>query len=297
MGFLRRVFGRSGRVDEVDIPPAAPIDDGLEPATEPAETESVEIQAPVRATCPSCGYPLDPPPTRDRRCPSCRQPILVRRTEGRLVFLTEEAVVVFDRERGRIADEMRWTAERDEWLALASGVDAPPARVAHLAEAELTSEVVDAARELYVTAADRAVRTARGAKDWNDVSRIRRQQAAAFFHASGNPVPPPDEIAGLHREAMLAVLRAFAVAYKDVELVGAGCCKPCRVGDGKAFKIADELRVPRLPHDGCPKGLCACEWWLAMPGPKSRRRRKATPASPPGPATEPPTDGVVPDGR
>ena len=297
MSFLRRVFARTGRDEGVRTQPDPPPDDDSESALAATTPEPIEIPAPVLAACPSCGYRLDPPPKRDRRCPSCRLRIVVRRTEGRLVYLTEDAVVVFDRERQRIEDELRWTTERDGWLALATSVDATPARVTHLAEAPLTGDVVDAARELYVTAADHSVRTARGAKDWNDVARIRREEAAVLFQSAGNPIPPPDEIAALHREGMLAVLRAFAVAYKDVELVGAGCCKPCRVGDGKAFKIIDELKTPRLPHEGCPKGLCACEWWFAMPGPKTRRRRKATPKPESDPAAEAPIDEVGPDAR
>lgn len=296
MGFLRRVFGQTGHAEGAEIAPTLSTDE-VEPSPEPGGPEPVETPPAVLATCPSCAYPLDPPPRRDRRCPSCRQPIVVRRTEGRLVYLTEDAVGVFDRERQRIADELRWMTDRDEWLTLALSVDAPPDRVTHLAEADLTGDVVDAARELYVTSADRAVRTARADKDWNDVARVRRDQAAALFHAAGDPIPPPDEITALHREGMLAVLRAFAVAYKDVELVGAGCCRPCRVGDGKAFRIADELRTPRLPHEGCPKGLCACQWWLALPGPKKRKRRSTTPKPAGETAPEPPSDEVGPDAR
>ncbi len=278
VSFLRRVFGRAGHDEVASMPSDTSPAGDVESAPAVQEPEPVEIPAPVLATCPSCGYPLDPPPERNRRCPSCREQIVVRRIEGRLVYLTEAAVVVFDRERQRIADDLRWTTERAAWLALATGLDAAPGRVTNLAAATLSQDVVEAARQLYMTAADQAVRAARGAKHWNDVARIRREEAAALFHAAGDPVPPPDDIAGLHREGMLAELRALAVDFKDAELVGAGCCRPCRDGDGKPFKIADELRTPRLPHEGCPKGLCGCEWWLAMPGPKSRRRtRKSAP--------------------
>ena len=71
---------------------------------------------------------------------------------------------------------------------------------------------------------------------------------------------------------MLAELRALQEAYTDAELVSVGCCRICRADDGRVFKIAAELRVRRLPHEGCTKGLCGCEWWLAMPLPKKRRR-------------------------
>ncbi len=280
MGFLRRVFGRTGPDEPAetrpDEPPDEAPDDGAGPAPTTIVTEPADVPRAVLATCPSCGYPLDPPPQRDRRCPSCRERIVVRHVDGRLVHLTEGAVVVFDRERRRIADEARWSGERERWLSLASSVDPSAPRIRLLADAPLSDDVVTASRELYVAAADRAVRADKKAKRWNDVARLRREEAAALFVAAGNPIPPPADIAAFHREGMLAELRALAVTFKDVELVGARCCRPCRTGDGKAFRIADELRTPRLPHEGCPKGLCGCEWWLAMPGPKSRRRTRST---------------------
>ena len=37
----------------------------------------------------------------------------------------------------------------------------------------------------------------------------------------------------------------------------------CDADDGQVFTIASELRTPRLPHAGCPRGLCRCDWFLA----------------------------------
>ena len=93
-----------------------------------------------------------------------------------------------------------------------------------------------------MTAAEDAVRKAKGAKRWSDVARIRRAEAAALFREAGSPIPPTEDSVTLHREGMIAELRALAVDYKDAELVGTGCCRPCRVEEGKAFKIADEIR-------------------------------------------------------
>ncbi len=231
--------------------------------------------------CPYCAMAIDPPPARSRLCPSCRRPIVVRRIDGRSVLLTAEAVEIFDRERQRVADELRWASERGEWLRLAAIVNADPARIARLAGARLSADVVDDARSLYLGAAEDAARKARVAKRWSDVSRIRRQQATALFDAAGRPVPPPADIVKVRRDAMIAELRAMAKQYKGAELVSSGCCRICRADDGRVFVIAAELREPRLPHAGCSKGLCACDWWLAMPGPKKRRRaRKPSSAAP-----------------
>jgi len=278
--FIRRVFGR-GTVNEMD-PEEQPEPVLEEPALAP--TEPASAAPPV--ACPYCAYPLDPPPERSRRCPSCHQLVVVRRIEGRTVHLVESSVPIFDRERQRVIDLGTWTTDRDHWITLAHGVHAPLLGDAPFTDSEPSPETVEAARALYVASAESAARTARVAKRWAELARIRRQEAGALFRAAGSPVPPPDDVVALHREGMLAELRALTPIYTDAELVSAGCCRPCRADDGKVFKIAAELRLPRLPHEGCPKGLCGCEWFLAMPLPKRRRRttrpKPATPAADPG---------------
>jgi hypothetical protein len=199
---------------------------------------------------------------------------VVRRIDRRSVLLTTEVVGIFDRERQRSVDELRWTSARADWLRLAATVNADPVRAAKLGERKISAGGVEDARTLYLAAADDAARTSRVAKRWPNVSRIRRQQATALFNAAGKPVPVPDAIAAVRREAMIAELRALAVHYKGAELISSGCCRICRADDGHVFVIAAELRTRRLPHAGCSKGLCSCDWWLAIPGPKKRKRAR-----------------------
>ncbi len=223
-------------------------------------------------SCPYCAFLLDPPPARGRLCPRCRQRIVVRHLAGRAIYLTEAAVPVFDNERRRTDDQLRWTAERRRWLHLAKGVKVPADRRARVERAPLSAEAVRAARTLYLSAVEREVRTARGARRWSDVAALRREQAAALFEEAGSPVPPPEDIVRLHQEGATAALRAMADIARQADLVGAGCCAACRADDGRTFRITDEIRVPRLPHRGCPRGLCACDWWISTEAPKRRRR-------------------------
>ena len=137
--------------------------------------------------------------------------------------------------------------------------------------APLSAEGVRAARTLYLSAVEREVRTARGSRRWSDVATLRREQAAALFEEAGSPVPPPEDILRLHQEGATAALRAMADIARLADLVGAGCCAACRADDGRTFRIADEIRVPRLPHQGCPRGLCGCDWWISTEAPKRRR--------------------------
>ncbi len=147
---LRRLFG-----GEEPREGSSAIQD---PDPNPEPIEPIRFQAPPapNAVCPTCGFVLDPPPARDRRCPSCRQPIIVRRADGRIVLLTEGAVAIFDRERQRAMDEAAWTAGREGWLKLAAYVRAPVERRDRIAAAPLSASVVDDARDLYMTNAEKS---------------------------------------------------------------------------------------------------------------------------------------------
>jgi hypothetical protein len=281
--WLRRSLGGGQRPASRPPQPVAPA---AEPSAEeaPGESSVAEAEAvvaePEGIACPSCAFWIAPPPPSSRLCPRCRERIVVRRSEGRTVYFTEAAVKVFEAERQRELNEQRWTVERREWLRLAKIAGATQARRQRLEDQYPSAEVVEGSKALYLGAVETAVRAARRQKHWTEVARLRREQAAALFAEAGSPVPPPDDIAALHKEAAVAQLRALAPSGTHAELVGAGCCKACRGDDGKAFKIVDELRAKRLPHAACPRGLCACEWWVSVPAPPKRRRRTVKPATP-----------------
>jgi hypothetical protein len=236
------------------------------------------------SACPYCAVLLDPAPERGRLCPRCRRRIVVRRVDGRRVLLTEQALGVFEAERDRDIDVRNWTAERRRWLALAKGVSAPANRVTRLDSASPSEAVVAASKDLYLAAAERAARTARHDKRWNVVATIRREQAAALYRAAGSELPPSDEVVALHRAWSEASLHSLAGFGAQVELVATGCCAICKQDSGRTFRIAGELRAGRLPHAGCPKGLCPCDWW-PVPDTKARsprvRRRPAPRTVPP----------------
>jgi hypothetical protein len=180
-------------------------------------------------------------------------------------------VEVFEDERRRAAHAAAWTGARASWLRLAREAGASDDRVARLAARPVSAETVEGARVLYVTTARRVVKGAAHARDWDRASRVGRELAAALHRAAGSPAPPEPESAAIHREAMLALLRSISDAGTHAELVGAGCCAACRSDNGRSYPIQQELRVPRLPHEGCPRGLCACDWWLG--GTPGRARR------------------------
>jgi hypothetical protein len=281
IAFFRRILGLNHAEDSGDVPVEIEPPPPLPPAPAPV----------IPVACPNCGIPLDSPPTHTRRCPRCRRQIVVRHSEGRAIYLTEAAVEVFESERQREIDGQTWTRQRRRWLQLAGLVGVPADRRARVAAAPLTAAAVTSARNLYMVAAERAVRTARRDKRWDEVALVRRRQAAVLFEDAGGKPPPADEIVALHREGVAATLRALTVISREAELVGAACCSACRADSERIFRIADELRTPRLPHAGCPRGLCDCDWWPAVRKVAKKRRpsRAATSSPPPAAADDDPT--------
>jgi hypothetical protein len=243
------------------------------PAARPARAgaKGAPEQAAV-ASCPYCAALLQAPPVSSGRCGRCRRRIVVKHVDGRAVYLTEAAVPVFEAERRRITSASRFTRDRDRWLKLAAAVGAAPERAARLVAAPLSEDTVLGARTLYLTTVERSFQAAKRERRWDDAARIRRDQALALYRIAGSPVPPPAEIVKLHREGLTAELRGIAAIARDAELVGATCCDACRADDGRILRIAAELPVRRLPHDGCPRGLCRCGWCLAAPYRTSVRR-------------------------
>ena len=215
------------------------------------------------ASCPYCANVLQPPPAASGRCPRCRQRIVVKRIADRAVYLTEAAVPVFEAERKRLVYAGRWTKKRDRWLDLALAGGAPADRVARLVREPVTEGVVAAARTLYVSTVERAFRSARRDRRWEEAARIRFGYALALYRLAASPIPPPQEIVRLHQDGLDAALRGISEVAKSAELRAGTCCEACRADDGQMVRIARELRSPRLPHPDCPKGLCRCRWYLA----------------------------------
>jgi hypothetical protein len=208
------------------------------------------------------------------------------------VLLTREALDVFEAERDRESRMHALTSGRRRWLTLAKGVSAPDRRVARLEAVVPSDAVVAASKDLYMSAAEQAVRTARREKHWRDVARIRREQAAALYREAGSPIPPPDDVLALHRAWSEAALHSLAGFGPQAELVGTGCCHICQKDDGRPFRITAELKAKRLPHAGCPKGLCACDWWpLPASKAKAKHARRA-PTSKPSPDLAGSPDGA-----
>ena len=249
------VTAKAGPMAKSAVPPTPAVPAKPVNPTRPAVLAAVH--------CPYCGVALDPPPAASRKCEECQQRIIVKRIDGRSVYLAGAALPVFTAERRRVANSARLTRERGRWLDLASSAGAPSRAVAQLRIARPTDANVDAARELYLLAVERTVRMAKRDKEWEAAARLRRDEAGAIYRAEGSPRPPSAEVVELYRDGVASELRGIAEISRDAQLVAASCCDACRNDDEVVTRIATELRQPRLPHADCPKGLCRCHWDLA----------------------------------
>jgi ketosteroid isomerase-like protein len=218
--------------------------------------------ATLSVSCPYCGRLLETPPAASRACPRCHQRIVVKHADGRAVYLATDAVPIFESERRRAASYGRWTRERQRWLKLAAAAGAARERAEWLAAAPPSDEVVESARALYMTTLERLFRSAKADRRWEEASRLRREQTMTLFRLAGSPSPPPEALVELKRDAEVAALRGIAQIAREAQLVSADCCDICRADDGRISRIAQEVRAPRLPHQGCPTGLCRCRWAL-----------------------------------
>ncbi len=185
--------------------------------------------------------------------------MIVRYVGARVVLLAEAVLPFFEAER---LNEERWAGERDRWLELAREGGVDDGHVPHLA-GELISEAdVAAARAWYLSSADRAFRVAESDRRWEEAARIRYEQALVLSRVAGSPDSPSDEVVRLHRDGVAADLQAIGEVARDAEVRGESCCETCRVDDRRVALIAEELRSPTLPHEGCPDVLCRCRWFL-----------------------------------
>jgi hypothetical protein len=203
---------------------------------------------------------LDPRPTASRRCSQCRERIVVKRLEGGVLYLTGPAAAALEAGQRHIKETARLARIRDRWLAQASAVGASPAAIDRIGRVTASEEGVQAARALYLGAASRAFVAANRERRFAEAASIRRAHVQALVREQGAAAPVTDEVIALYRDAMSAELKSQREFGRDAELVAAPCCDACAVDNGLVVRITEEVKSARLPHAGCPKGVCQCRW-------------------------------------
>lgn len=119
-------------------------------------------------------------------------------------------------------------------------------------ESELrASDVAYTGRDVWWSASRTSLAGALSRGDWAEARRTYFAQALDLAD-HGQPW------AATAREGFGAMLRGFA-GPTGAE-IRACSCRVCRPDDGRSLDVAAELAAPRLPHEECEEGWCACEY-------------------------------------
>jgi hypothetical protein len=203
------------------------------------------------AACPHCGCVLDPPPSGSRRCPECREQIVVRTREGQRFLLTPAGATRYDAER-----QHEFSNNRARRHAESLGIDEPEWR---RAENELTARFGQpaSASDVFWNLANHRAINAAAEGEWH-AAQMTYLRMARHLREEGR------ESMHVHREALRCSVRnllaeAAIIGQNDPPIQVLQCrpdCEVCRPDAGRIFRVEQLLSEdPPLPHD-C--GMCAC---------------------------------------
>jgi hypothetical protein len=223
MGFLDSVFGRRGQ-------------------------RAVEEKL---AACPHCGVILDPPPPRNRKCPSCRDKIIVRtrRSDSAKLYLTEADAKVFDRER-------KAEAFRNKALRAAAAIGMDQTAFERTEKELLAKSPGYGPGDVFWALANKQVANHMRSGNWHGLSMTYSRQAR-WLCDEGRPY------ARLKTEAEKAYAQSYAVdGYQELEVM-ATCCPNCDQFNGRKYPIGQAIN--EWPVEGCTNDWCACSWLGVVP--------------------------------
>ena len=230
-------------------------DDATEYRTDPAatvDTPTAGGEAATRAACPYCGVVLDPPPKANRKCPDCREQLVVRTQQGTKLVFTPDDAARFDAERERGYRE-REVRRRADGLGI---TDHDWQQTEQRLQVKFGSK--PSPGDTYWSLANRAVNNAASDGDWQQVSMIYRQMALhlrsegrGFLH--------------LLRECLRASIRSdlaqhqavYGEALTHFRVLGCrGDCDPCAPDTDAVYPVGQLMADDGpVPHD-CD--FCAC---------------------------------------
>lgn len=203
----------------------------------------------IPPACPSCGVILDTFPSRTRKCPSCKQKLVVRtrRSDRAKLLLTESQGRVFDTERSR--DAKRNKAIRHSLLHLGCSK-----RDFELIENELARRFgVALPGDTYCVLANSAIKEPMLNKEWHRVGMIQWGMARWLYEEGREHIQ-------MQREAYKADLLHHLSQGRTHVRVVSGSCNECRKNDGRVFSVSDALNSAIIPNERCKNGWCICLW-------------------------------------
>lgn len=251
MGFLRRVLGGSTGKGQPEPIPLAPV--------VPTAPEVAPAGSATSAACPHCGVVLDPIPPRRRLCPECRQPIIPRtRADGARLLLREADLPALAEWDGAWRAQRQAETDYEKWVTKTVELVGPTETAAIDTELRAKPERYSG-RDIYWTAANRAVLRAMKANDWGTLSRLYFDMALTDYRESDED-NESERALRLKRESNLAQLRYLGTeGYGRVDILACEC-STCSRGPKRRLEIRDQLAAPSIPHEHCANGWCTCEY-------------------------------------
>ena len=228
----------------------------------------------ISTNCPHCEAVLDPPPKQSRKCPECRERIIVRThalSKAKLL-LTEEGAAKFD-------DTKRTLAARSKVIrglpVLGVGEGAYDREEQRLAKKFGKSP---SPGDVYWSMANKAVQRL-GRDPENNAHQIQQIYWQMGLHRRDEGAAKAD-VQMSQREShrwqltnWLFQHASYAIRYK-AEIRTDTCCAPCGVLEGTLYDIEEAIEVPPLPQSECEQDWCTC-WWAFQIDDPSREDRPA----------------------
>lgn len=240
----------------------------------------------MNPACPHCGVVLDPPPKSNRKCPDCRDPIVVRTRDGNKLLFTPAGADEYDRERKE--EYARNAARRKAQAIGATDADWDQA------EAELTERFgqTPSGGDVFWSLANKTVVEAGQRGEWH-------RAGMTYFQMGLHLKDEGREFHGLRQEAMRCFVRnelqsaaQFGYQQPVLRLNGQQDERElCAADDGREF-TAEQLLVddPPVPHHYDDGRWCPCSVRFDLQATEQRfgPPQQFAAEIPPPPAAEPP---------
>jgi hypothetical protein len=231
---------------------------------EAAKRMEAAAAAPMPVACPHCGVVLDPPPKASRKCPECREKLVVRTDP-----ITKEKVVLspagaadFDREKVTAAKRRKIMLRLD---TLRLGQEDYEATAADLRDQFSVAEPDSG--DVFWRLANNLQLQQEQAGQWLEAARTWREMAEHLHDEKRDPstclvASVRDE---LRYHAENTGPGSISDALPFVTIHAHGGCEICGVENRRLMTIPDAQEQLPLPHEDCSKGFCSCSYRSVYP--------------------------------
>jgi hypothetical protein len=233
MGF----FDKFKKAKEEEIPKDVSIKKQYLNIEEPSPKSVID------AKCPYCNTPLDPVPTRKKKCPSCGEFIYVRTrpSDNQRILVTEEDAKSLDALKNLGVSQKEY---QDIEKQLSQKFRTAPSQ-----------------GDIVWTILNERLISAMKKNDWQQMGMLYWSQARLLYELGKEFFRPG-------QEAARCVLRNYqSMGVRKVEILTAGdsyCCEKCRALKGKVFTVKKALETMPIPVMDCEKGWCRCLYVSAV---------------------------------